>query len=221
MMSRRNCITTGLVALSSVPVWDEATAAPAKLPVPPSGRIGFRMIRKGDVIGSHTLDFTGTGDTLVVSVAIDILVKLGPIPVYRYKHRATETWRAGAFSGIESVTDRDGTPHRMRAETTAAGLVVEGSGAPRYTAPPNVYATTYWNKVMLQPQVINSEDGRLFDVSPKALAEEVVPAAAGTLRARHYKLDGDLPLDLWYDAAEQWAHLVFTKDGSTVSYEKL
>ncbi len=218
MISRRVCMTTGLAAVSSVP---SPSQAAARLPVPASGRIGFQMLRNGDVIGSHALNFASAGDVLTVSVAIDILVKFGPVPVYRYKHRATETWRGGVFTGIESVTDRDGTPHRMRAETTAAGMVVEGSKAPRYTAPPGVFATTYWNKAMLQRQVINSEDGRLFDVTPVALSEETVPAAAGTLRARHYKLDGDLPLDLWYDAAEQWAHLVFTKDGSTVIYHRL
>jgi hypothetical protein len=154
-------------------------------------------------------------------VGIDILVKFGPVPVYRYSHRATETWRGGLFTGIESTTNRDGTPHRMRAETTASGLVVEGSGTPRYQAPANIFATTYWNKAMLQRKIINSEDGRLFDVTAMPLAEEIVPAATGTLRARRYKLAGDLPLDLWYDAAGQWAHLVFTKDGSTVIYEKL
>jgi hypothetical protein len=196
-------------------------AAAMTLPVPQSGRIAFRMLRKGDVIGSHALDFSQAGGRLAVAVSIDILVKLGPVPVYRYRHRATEIWQDGVFSSIESVTDRDGTPQRMRAELAPQGLVVEGSKAPRYVAPPNIYATTYWNKVMLQRAVINSEDGRLFNVMPQALAEETVPVAAGTLRAKHYKLDGDLPLDLWYDAAGQWAHLVFTKDGSTIIYEKL
>lgn len=220
MISRRLCVATSLASLSSVPA-APAIAAPPRLPVPLSGRLAFRLMRNGDVIGSHTLDFVPQGDTLSVSVAIDIVVKLGPIAVYRYKHRATETWTGGAFSAIESVTDRDGTPHRMRAATTAAGLMVEGTLAPRYTAPVNTYATTYWNRVMLQRQVINSEDGRLFDVTPTALAEETVAAAAGSVVARHYRIDGDLKLDLWYDAAEQWAHLVFTKDGSTVIYEKL
>jgi hypothetical protein len=215
MLSRRICVAAPLAAM----VVGSAAAAP--LPVPQSRRIAFQMIRKDDIIGSHVLDFNQSGDTLTVAVAIDILVKFGPIPVYRYKHRATEIWRRGAFNSIESVTDRDGTPHQMRAELTSNGLMVEGSRAPRYRAPDNTLPTTYWNKAMLQQNVINSEDGRLFEVQPMALAEETVPAAKGSLRARHYKLDGDLPLDLWYDATDQWAHLVFTKDGSTVIYQKL
>lgn len=178
-------------------------------------------MRNSSVIGSHVLDFAIAGDVVTIKVAIDILVKFGPVPVYRYKHRATEIWRGGTFNSIESVTDRDGTSLRMRAETMQAGLTVEGSQTPRYVAPANTYPTTYWNRVMLQNNVINSEDGRLFEVKPKMLAEESVPSAAGSLRARHYRLEGDLPLDLWYDDNEQWAHLVFTKDGSTVIYQKL
>jgi hypothetical protein len=82
--------------------------------------------------------------------------------------------------------------------------------------------TTFHNKAMLQDHVINSEDGRLFDIKPTALAVESVPLAnGGTARARRYRLDGDLMLDLWYDDAGQWAHLVFNRDGSTVIYEKL
>lgn len=215
MISRRACVAGPMAAMVMKP----ALAAP--LPVPPSGRIAFRMLRKGDAIGSHILDFGQSGEALTVTVAIDILVKLGPVPVYRYRHRATEIWQRSLLTSIESVTNRDGTPHRMRAELTPAGLVVEGSRAPSYVAPANTYPTTYWNKVMLQKAVINSEDGRLFDVVPVALAEEMVPAASGPLRAKHYKLDGDLALDLWYDSAEQWAHLVFTKDGTTITYEKL
>jgi hypothetical protein len=215
MLSRRNCVLAPVAALTV------GTASAAPLPVPQSGRIAFQMIRKGDVIGSHVVEFAQQGDTLNVAVAIDILVKFGPVPMYRYKHRATEIWRRGVFNSIESVTNRDGSPHHMRAELTSAGLMVEGSRAERYRAPDNTYPTTYWNRVMLQNNVINSEDGRLFVVQPMALDEEVVPAAKGTLRARHYKLDGDLPLDLWYDASDQWAHLVFTKDGSTVIYQKL
>ena len=213
MIARRDLMAAGL-AVTSLPA--------LALPVPSQNRIGFRLLRQGEVIGSHTLSFSSSGTTLQVSVAIDILVKLAFVPVYRYRHRATETWTGDRFDGIKSQTDRDGSPQSMRAVRTAQGIVVEGSKTARYTVTDPVYATTYWNQAMLQRHVINSEDGRLFNVAPSRLAEEQVPVAAGgTIAARHWKLDGELPLDLWYDAAGQWAHLVFSKDGSTVIYEKL
>ena len=194
----------------------------AALPVPPDGKIGFRILRKGDVIGTHELSFSGTGEALDVAVAIDFVVKIGPIPMFRYQHRATESWRGGQFVSLESKTNHDGDPQFVHARREAAGIVVEGSKTQRYTAAPETLATTYWNKAMLGSHVINSEDGRLFAIKPAALAEESVPTASGaSLRARHYNLSGELDLDLWYDAAGQWAHLVFSKENNTFVYEKL
>jgi hypothetical protein len=220
MISRRDCLASGATAAFLAPATGLA-AASAALPVPPSGQLGFRLLRNGERIGSHTLVFTPKADILTVTVAIDILVKLGPIPVYRYRHRATERWQDGSFIGIESQTDKDGTALRMRAERTGDGMVVEGSQTARYIAPPQTYPTTYWNKVMLQDRLINSEDGRLFTVTPRPLGEEDVRQAGNAIRARHYRIDGDLMLDLWYDTMGQWAHLVFIKDGATIVYEKL
>jgi hypothetical protein len=218
MIYRRDVMTAAI----AVPFTLAAGAANAALPVPPGGRIGFRMLRNGDVIGSHTLTFTSQGDTLAVAVEIDILVKFVGIPVYRYSHRATERWAGGQFAGIESRTDRDGSPRQMRAIRAPEGVVVEGTKAGRYIAPPVALPTTYWNRAMLNPQLINSEDGQLMGVTVVPGAMEQVPlASGGTIAARHYRMGGELQLEIWYDAAGQWAHLEFTKDGSTIIYEKL
>jgi hypothetical protein len=195
---------------------------PPPLPVPSGDRLGFRLLRKGDVIGSHLLTFARQGEQLVVSIAIDILVKFGPIPVYRYSHRASERWVGDRFMGIESRTDRDGKDLVMKAARGPEGLVVEGSFGPRYVAPAGVLPSTYWNKAMLTGQVINSEDGELMKVPFQERGDEAVPTATGSrINARRYRLGGDLPLDIWYDAAGQWAHLVFEKNGTSVIYEKL
>lgn len=220
MFSRRSLIA----ATAIVPMVEgRAQASPViSLPIPLNDRIAFRIMRKGDAIGSHIVTFARAGDAFTVSIAIDILVKLGPIPVYRYKHRATEQWQGDRFMAITSQTNNDGSPQFMKAERGPDGLVVEGSKTKRYIAPSQTFATTYWNEAMLQKQVINSEDGRLFRVDPTQIPEDLVPLASGsTLRARHFRLSGDLPLDLWYDGGGQWAHLVFTKDGTPITYEKL
>lgn len=215
MILRRSLLAApAIVALTS--------PAHAALPVPPGGRIGFRILRKGDVIGTHELAFSRNADELAVAIAIDFVVKLGPIPLFRYKHRATERWQGGQFVSLQSKTDHNGAAQFVNARTEASGMVVEGSKTQRYVAPPGAMATTYWNKAMLGPHVINSEDGRLFACTPAALGQESVPTASGaTIPARHYTLSGDLNLNLWYDAASQWAHLVFTTEGNTFDYEKL
>lgn len=232
-MLGRRVVLTGLcaapvasMASPSLAAAPEPAPAPS-LPVPRSDKIAFRMLRNGAVIGQHALTFTRNADALVVAVEIDILVKLGPIPVYRYKHRATEKWQQNQLMALTSDTNHDGSQQFVRAIREAAGLVVTGSKAPRYTAPEGVLATTYWNKAMLgsppgEHRVINSEDGRLFDIGVTDLAQEPVKLAnGGTQLARHFRTVGQLALDLWYDDTGQWAHLEFSQDGSTIIYEKL
>jgi hypothetical protein len=202
--------------------WCHPVAAASRLPVPAGERISFQMRRKGDLIGSHMLSFAQQGDQLVVSVAIDIVVRMLSIAVYRYSHRATERWQAGRFMGIESRTDRDGTNLFVRAARTAEGMVVEGSSSGRYVAPDGVLPSTYWNKAVLTGRIINSEDGDLMNVPYTDLGPDKIAVASGAkVQATHYRLAGELPLDIWYDADGQWAGLVFSKGGTSVIYEKL
>jgi hypothetical protein len=157
-----------------------------------------------------------------VLVEANVLVKLGPIPIYRYSHRGVERWQGRRYLGLESRTDHDGELHWMRAVTTDQGLVVEGSGAPRYVAPPGVFGTTYWNQDTLRDQVIGAEDGRLFNIKRTVMGIEPVSLASGaTIPARHTNITGALQLDVWYDTAGQWAHLAFTRYGATIVYQKL
>jgi len=199
-----------------------AQAASEALPVPPAGKLRFRILRKGDDIGTHSVTFSRSGDALTVDIAVDILAKFGPIPVYRYTHRATETWRGGQFMSIASKTDHDGSPQWMRAERTPDGIVVEGSKTDRYVAPKGALTTTYWNRAMVQDRMIQTEDGRLFDVRPTQLGVEKVPLATGaTVPAKHYNIEGGLHFDVWYDENDQWAHLTSNTNGTTIIYERL
>lgn len=220
MLTRRDVVTTALVVPAGVSLG--APVAGASLPVPPDGRIGFRMLRNGDVVGSHGLNFAVVGDQLVVSVAIDILVKFMGVGIYRYSHRATERWQGDRFMGIESRTDRDGSPREMKAMRGPEGMVVTGTRVKRYIAPETALPTTYWNRAMVAAQVINSEDGRLMLTGvTEGPIEQVRFASGATTLARRYGFGGELTLDLWYDTLGQWAHLQFTSEGSTIIYEKL
>ena len=61
--------------------------ARASLPIPAGDRLAFQILRKGDKIGEHIETFDRSGDALTVTVAVDILVGLGPIALFRYKNR--------------------------------------------------------------------------------------------------------------------------------------
>jgi hypothetical protein len=201
-----------------------AGAEPANpLPVPEGGSLGFRIRRNDKDIGRHSVDFRETGGTLQVDVAVDIVVYLGPIPVYRYRHRAGETWQNGVLVAAAGKTNDDGKAEWMTANLEAEGLIVRGNVGGRYVAPPGAMIANHWNRGELEVPVINPQGGRLLRETVTPYPEEPVRLASGQLvPARRFNLAGDVKLDLWYDRGETWTSTRFVADdGSVVLYERL
>lgn len=191
--------------------------------VPRGNHLAFRMIRRGTPIGTHTLDFNQVDGGLEVRIGVEAVVKLGPIPLFRYRHTALEVWRANQVMEVRSRTDRNGTELAMQAMRTSAGLTAEGTGTPRYVAPPDALATTYWNRQVLRVPLVGTQDGGLVRPRVTDRGPQMVRTAAGDrLPVECWQLSGDLDLTLYYDAAGQWAGMRFTvADGSEISYERL
>lgn len=199
-----------------------AAAAAEPLPVPGSGLLSFRLIRHDSPIGTHTIRFDQQGDTLAVHVDVAVLVKFGPIPLVRYTHHTTETWRDNRLDGIELTTDKNGTHLFVSAHRTPAGLSVTGSNASTYIAPEDALPTTYWMKRLLQSPMIGTQDGMLVRPVVRDLGPNPVRAADGTIPAIRYSLRGALALDLWYDDSRTWAGMEFSvADGSVIHYERV
>jgi hypothetical protein len=180
-------------------------------------------MRYGSAIGTHMLDFQLSDNTVTVTIAADVLFTLGPIPLVRYTHRATEVWRNGRLESLEAHTDRNGRDLHMSAQRIAAGLQVQGSGTAPYIAPEDALPTTYWNSRMLRVPMIGTQDGIL--VHPKVIEKPIEPvrlASGAEAAARCYSLTGDLDLDLWYTGDGNWMSMRFTvADGSVINYERL
>ena len=193
--------------------------AGATSPLPPRNRLAFHVIRNGETIGEHTLTFKRSADELAVEVAVDIAVGFGPITLFRYRHRATERRVGGQVVSVDAETNDDGTPQHMTARRDESGLVVEGSRAPRYTAPPRSLPGTHWDRAMLDAPFINTEDGRLMQPTVTPGGMEQVSAAGATVQAQCYALRGEVNLDTCYDVTPTWVGLRFTaKDGSQIRY---
>jgi hypothetical protein len=197
--------------------------AQAALPVPRGNGLSFRLMRHGSTIGTHTLAFRGNGDSLEVDIAVDVLVKFGPIPFVRYSHHSREAWHGDRLVGVNSHTDRNGTKLRMAAAWTDAGLKVEGSGTRPYVAPRNAFASTYWRVATVFGPLIGTQNGELMHPAVSQHPLEHIRLASGQeIAARRYVLSGDLDLELWYDGHDAWAGMRFTADdGSVISYERM
>ena len=211
---RRRAWLMGVAGLVAHAAWGET------LPVPASGQLAFEIWRKGDQIGTHTLTFVQTGDKLVVTIAVRIAIYFGPIRLFNYRMDGVEQWQDGQIAHIHTVTNDNGSHAHMRADMGAAGFAVQGNGTAPYMAPPHALPATHWNHAELDGPWINPQNGKLLRPHMTPLGEEsVTTAGGGTATGRHYRVSGDVALDLWYDTNQRWLALSFAgKDGSEIRY---
>jgi hypothetical protein len=221
MLTRRSFAQN--VALLAVPSALRGLPAYAALPVPPKDAITCRVMRKGEDIGLAEFKFERQSQRLEVHIAIDLVVKLGPIPVFRYSHRNLETWEGDNLVGLDAKTDDDGTPKYMSAKLGPNGLMVTGSKTKPYIAPPNALGTSYWNIRSTSCPLINTEDGHLMDINVTPVGLTEVPLASGAdVTAKEFAIRGEVKIDLWYQPSEEFASMrYYAKDGSVVTYARL
>jgi len=192
---------------------------PAEAAAPPGGVLEFDIVRQGETIGRHSMQFTATPAGLQVHIRTRALVKVAFVPVYRFEHDGEEVWRDGRLTQLNSVTNDDGDKHELHVSAETGGLAVVDNGR-RSTVPAGILPASLWHDGVPRSTVLlNTLDGRQMAVQAVDLGPENVDAAGRQVATRHYRLDGDLRRDLWYDAAGVLVRVrLYGKDGSAVDY---
>ncbi len=189
--------------------------------VPASGRIAFDVLRGGGSIGSHVLTFSQDGDDLVVDVAIDLRVRIALITAFSYTHRNTERWRDGRVVSIDTVTEDNGRDLQVTGQATEEGFVVEGPEG-RIVAPPDILTTSYWNKGITQvDRALDTQNGIIREFAVTQGPRELIDGDGGRIPGQRFRFDGELNLDVWYGAEDEWVSLAFEARGSEIVYERI
>ncbi len=131
-----------LAGMASAGLFGASTARAAALP---EDRL-FAIFRKGEQIGTHSVTFrSATGGGLTVRHAIDIVVKLAFIPVYRYDQKVEDLWRDGRLVATDADTDENGQRSFVRVRERAGRLVCEGPRGVRHAPLGTMNDLSYWN----------------------------------------------------------------------------
>ncbi len=186
--------------------------------LPPADQIAFSVFRGDSPIGHHRLSFERAREDLLVNVDIELKVKFAVFTLYDYKHRSRETWRDGRLVGLDTKTNDNGDKFFVRAAATQDGLAVESSSG-AYVAPADVLPTSYWRPdTVAQSKLLNTQDGRLLEVSVEELGQELVRAGGRDIPAQRFRFSGDLELELWYGDSAEWLRTRFEAKGAEIDY---
>ncbi len=196
--------------------------ASANIRTPPNGRLGFSVFREGREIGVHQLTFERAGDGWTIEVMIDFAIRLGPIPVFRYEHRAIERWSETSFQSVDAQTNNDGKRLTVRAQRLAKAVSVDSSNQGKYDAPAMALPSTHWNRRMLDVPFFNTQTGELLSSAVTPKGDGFVETASGRkINVRRFEIVGNLKLETCYDDQQTWAGLQFNaEDGSQIVYKR-
>jgi hypothetical protein len=209
----------GAMALAVAPPF--APGAAARNPTPPRD-VAFTVWRGASPIGAHRIFFRAEGDDLVVTVAIDLAVRVAGIAVYRYTHRNREVWRGGRLVSLETTTNDDGTAYAVSARAGAEGLLVTAGGR-TVAAPADILPSSYWHpETPRARRLLNTQSGAVEAIAVAPPAADAVETAAGRVPARRFAMTGGIAGDFWYDEAGRLAKVAFTakSDGSLIWYRR-
>jgi hypothetical protein len=201
-LSRRAVLVQGLAGGLILPLAPGlAMAAPRNLT--------FAVFRNNARIGEHHIAFVGDGDSFSATTEADMTVKLGPVPVFKYRHHAVETLRGGAFASLETSSTSNGKQEHVTAEKTAAGVSVDCPSG-KAMLPASAGPLNHWNARNFAGPLFNPETGKLMKVA-------VAKAGAG-----HWTLRGEVEMDDFYDDAGNWSGAKAKgTDGSTIEYRRI
>ena len=140
-------------------------------------------------IGVHRFRMADHGAMRVVDSEATFDVRILRVPVYRYRHSNTETWRNGCLKRIDSETDANGTPYRVDLSKTAAGYTIVTSSETRVHEVGCMMSFAYWDQRFLQQQrLLNTQTGELIRVEVQSLGESQREIANRTLSVKGFRI---------------------------------
>jgi hypothetical protein len=180
----------------------------------------YAVMRDGSQIGTTIVKVRHDGPATVAQVKTDIQVKIAYITVYRYQQTELEHWKDGKLVAMTSVTDDNGTTHKVVARAEDGALIVDADGK-KSRLDPSLIPASLWNAGLVKrTMAINPKDGTVTPVSVVDHGREDIVLHGHPTPAHHYSIATSFPQDVWYDDHHQLIRVeLHGRDGSTIHYQ--
>jgi uncharacterized protein DUF6134 len=220
---RRLFPVLGALFICSVAVFPAAPngrAAHGRLPVPGDMTLDFVVMRNGTQIGTSTVRLRRDVEETVAESVTHIQVKIAYVTVYRFDQRQTERWADGNLVALNSLTDDNGTTHKVTARRKENTLAVEADGKTS-EVDPTLTPVSLWNAALVQKTMaLNTRDGSVTPVSVVDHGEEQLVVDGRPTAAHHYSIKTSFPQDVWYDSENRLVKAELRgSDGSRIQYQ--
>ncbi len=178
----------------------------------------YTIFRNGKQLGTQHVKIAREDDTAIATIRIEMVYRLGFIKLYDYLHESREEWRGGLLTSLDSHTTENDETRFVRVARHEDSLAIDGSGG-RHSPENSVFPTTYWNIGLLEQQTLfNTEDGALVHVTSEELGETLLTLNGQEVRAQHYRISGDLDIELWYSREGTWLQSRFFIDDAEIIF---
>jgi hypothetical protein len=175
-------------------------------------------------IGVHRFRISDEGAMRVVDSEATFDVRILRVPVYRYRHRNTETWQNGCLKRIDSETDANGTPYAVDLSKTAMGYRIVTPGETQTYEVDCLMSFAYWDQRFLQQnRLLNTQTGEPITVEILSLGESQRQIANQMLLVQGFRIRAELQgvdIKVFYHRADgRWVALESVlENGRTLRY---
>lgn len=186
--------------------------------IPDNNFLAYEILRKGKRLGFQSISFSeaDNGD-VIADIHIQIDFKLGPIPLFRYRHENREIWRDGQLIEMRARTDNNG--ENEYTDLTREGDALVGRGT-KYAADLGgvTHSTSYFSpNFVRQTDLVSSQDGRRFTTKTVEVGRETLNLKIGQVEATRFRTTGKFKIDIWYTDDGRWVKTEFSRGGNTLN----
>lgn len=186
-----------------------------------AGRLEFEILRGGRPFGRQGVTVSVRDGALHAETSADLQARLGPISLFSYTQRCSESWRNGALVALQCLTRQNGHSKNVEGALNAGALRVSGTQG-LVAFGPGTLPTSWWTRPPLSTrEMINTETGARLPVRVTLVGRETIVANGTRIQADHIRVQGTLAVDLWYDEAGHWVSCAFTAGDEHMTYRLL
>jgi hypothetical protein len=179
----------------------------------------FDVTRDGSKIGTDTIEIEQRGDATIVNCTTHISVTILSIEAYRLDHHSSETWKGEQLISFTSKTDDHGTKHSVSATTSNEKIRFDIDGKASEVLQ-KIIPSNFWNKAFLATgQLFDDTNGKLLSIKVSDLGGEPLTMHGVKYQTNHYRIEGDLKRDLWFDDNGLVRLKMPAPDGSKISFD--